>query len=60
MTILDFIGFGALNVDKLFKVNHIAHAEGESYITTHSETCGGSAGLSDRASRDLPKVGRTS
>jgi ribokinase len=43
MTKFDFVGFGALNVDKLFKVNHIAHAEAESYITTHSETCGGSA-----------------
>ncbi|HKZ88045.1 MAG TPA: carbohydrate kinase family protein [Candidatus Bathyarchaeia archaeon] len=43
MTQFDFVGFGALNVDKLFKVNRIAHAEEESQITIHSETCGGSA-----------------
>jgi ribokinase len=43
MNQFDFVGFGALNVDKLFKVNHIAHAEGESYVTAHSENCGGSA-----------------
>ncbi len=43
MTQFDFVGCGALNVDKLFKVNRIAHAEEESYVTTHSETCGGSA-----------------
>jgi ribokinase len=39
----DVVGFGALNVDKLFKVNRIAAAEGESFIQSHSESCGGSA-----------------
>jgi ribokinase len=43
MTGFDVVGFGALNVDKLFKVNRIAGAEEESIILTHSETCGGSA-----------------
>jgi ribokinase len=43
MTSLDVVGFGALNVDKLFKVNHIAHAEKESLIQSSSATCGGSA-----------------
>jgi len=40
---LDFVGFGALNVDKLFKVNRIAGAEEESFVTEYTETCGGSA-----------------
>jgi len=39
----DIVGFGALNVDKLFKVNRIAGAEGESFVTDYAETCGGSA-----------------
>ena len=39
----DVVGFGALNVDKLFKVNRIACAEEESFIEAVSETCGGSA-----------------
>ncbi|MCW4017596.1 MAG: carbohydrate kinase family protein [Candidatus Bathyarchaeota archaeon] len=39
----DVVGFGALNVDKLFKVNHIAHAEEESFIKSYEESCGGSA-----------------
>jgi ribokinase len=43
MTRFDVVGFGALNVDKLFKVNRIAHAEEESFIKTYSEACGGSA-----------------
>src|SRR4030066_2571120 len=43
MTGFDVVGFGALNVDKLFKVNRIAGAEEESSILAHSETCGGSA-----------------
>jgi ribokinase len=43
MTGFDIVGFGALNVDKLFKVNGIAQAEEESYIETQQETCGGSA-----------------
>ncbi len=43
MTRLDVIGFGALNVDKLFRVSSIAHAEEESYVIGFDETCGGSA-----------------
>jgi sugar/nucleoside kinase (ribokinase family) len=43
MTLFDVVGFGALNVDRLFKVNRIAHAEEESFIETMHETCGGSA-----------------
>jgi len=43
MTGFDVVGFGALNVDKLFRVNRIAGAEEESFIEGHSETCGGSA-----------------
>ena len=39
----DVVGFGALNVDKLFKVNKIAEAEEESFIENCVETCGGSA-----------------
>jgi ribokinase len=37
------IGFGALNVDKLFKVDRLAKAEEESFIENYAETCGGSA-----------------
>jgi ribokinase len=43
MSKFDVIGFGALNVDKLFRVNRIAAAEEESFITDFAETCGGSA-----------------
>jgi len=43
MTVFDAIGFGGLNVDKLFKVNKIAKAEEESYIIDCEEACGGSA-----------------
>ena len=43
MTQLDVIGFGALNVDKLYKVNRIAKAEEESFIQEQDEACGGSA-----------------
>lgn len=43
MKVFDAIGFGALNVDKLFRVNSIASAEGESYVTDCTEACGGSA-----------------
>lgn len=39
----DAVGFGGLNVDKLFKVNKIAGAEEESCITGYKEACGGSA-----------------
>lgn len=43
MSRLDVIGFGALNVDELFKVNRIAVAEEESFVVDHTEACGGSA-----------------
>ncbi|MEW6506084.1 MAG: carbohydrate kinase family protein, partial [Chloroflexota bacterium] len=43
MTEFDAVGFGALNVDKLFKVNRIAVAEDESFVTSYAEACGGSA-----------------
>lgn len=43
MKAFDVVGFGALNVDKLFKVNRIAEAEEESFVTGFEETCGGSA-----------------
>ena len=43
MTRFDVIGFGALNLDRLFKVNRIAKAEEESFVIEHFETCGGSA-----------------
>ncbi len=39
----DVVGFGALNVDKLFKVNKIAGAEEEGFIIDCEEACGGSA-----------------
>lgn len=37
------MGFGALNVDKLYSVNHIAQADEESYIKESQISCGGSA-----------------
>jgi ribokinase len=43
MTVFDAVGFGGLNVDKLFKVNKIAKAEEESFIKDCEEACGGSA-----------------
>jgi len=43
MSRFDVVGFGALNVDKLFKVNRLAEAEEESFIETEAEACGGSA-----------------
>ncbi|MGD0159365.1 MAG: carbohydrate kinase family protein [Candidatus Bathyarchaeia archaeon] len=43
MSKFDVVGFGALNVDKLYRVNRIAAAEEESFITDFAETCGGSA-----------------
>jgi len=43
MSKFDVVGFGALNVDRLFKVNSIAAAEEESFVTGFEETCGGSA-----------------
>lgn len=39
----DIVCFGALNVDKLYKVNHIAGADEESVIIDFKETLGGSA-----------------
>jgi len=43
MSRFDAVGFGGLNVDKLFKVRRIAGAEEESFITDFEEACGGSA-----------------
>jgi ribokinase len=43
MSRFDAVGFGALNVDKLFKVNKLAEAEEESFIEDYAEACGGSA-----------------
>ena len=43
MSRFDVVGFGALNVDKLFRVNRLAKAEEESFIEEYTETCGGSA-----------------
>jgi len=43
MTRFDVVGFGALNVDKLFKVNRLAQAEEESFVESQHESCGGSA-----------------
>ena len=39
----DVVGFGALNLDKLFKVNMIAKEEEESFIMDFKESAGGSA-----------------
>lgn len=41
--LFDLVGFGALNVDKLYKVNKIAGPEEEGFIISCEETCGGSA-----------------
>jgi len=43
MSKFDVVGFGALNVDKLFRVDRIAAKEEESFITDYTESCGGSA-----------------
>jgi ribokinase len=43
MSSFDVVGFGALNVDKLFRVNRLAKAEEESFIEDYAEACGGSA-----------------
>jgi ribokinase len=43
MSRFDVIGFGALNVDKLFRVSRIAGEEEESFIESCAEACGGSA-----------------
>lgn len=39
----DVIGFGALNVDKLYNVNKIAGEDEEAHITDFNQFCGGSA-----------------
>ena len=43
MNKLDVVGFGALNVDTLLKVERIAGPEEESFIENYTEACGGSA-----------------
>ena len=43
MTKFDVVGFGALNVDTLLKVDKIAGAEEESFVHEIAEACGGSA-----------------
>ena len=43
MSKFDVVGFGALNVDTLFKVDKLAGTEEESHIQGVAETCGGSA-----------------
>jgi ribokinase len=43
MNRFDAVGFGGLNVDKLFRVGKIANAEEESFIKGCEEACGGSA-----------------
>ena len=40
---LDVIGFGALNIDKLYQVNKIAKEDEEAYIKDYTLSCGGSA-----------------
>ncbi|MEM2917461.1 MAG: carbohydrate kinase family protein [Candidatus Bathyarchaeia archaeon] len=39
----DVVGFGALNVDKLYRVNKIAGKDEESFIKNFKQACGGSA-----------------
>ncbi|NIV44468.1 carbohydrate kinase family protein, partial [Candidatus Bathyarchaeota archaeon] len=39
----DVLGFGALNVDKLYKVNRIAREDEESFVLDFQEAPGGSA-----------------
>jgi len=43
MKLFDVVGFGALNMDKLYKVNKIAGPEEEGFIIDCQEACGGSA-----------------
>jgi sugar/nucleoside kinase (ribokinase family) len=45
MNRFDVVGFGVLNVDKLFRVNRIAGEYEEIFIESQDETCGGSANL---------------
>ncbi len=39
----DVVGFGALNIDKLYKVDSIADPDGAGIVRDYSESCGGSA-----------------
>lgn len=39
----DVVGFGALNVDKLYRVSRIAREDEESFVIEFREACGGSA-----------------
>ena len=43
MSRFDVVGFGALNVDKLFRVSKIAGADEEAFVSSFEEACGGSA-----------------
>lgn len=43
MTGFDVVGFGALNLDRLYRVDQLANAEEESFIKSSTESCGGSA-----------------
>ncbi len=43
MSAFDAVGFGALNVDRLYMVDKIAGTEDESFVTEYTESCGGSA-----------------
>jgi len=43
MTRFDAVGFGALNVDKLFKVNCVVGPDCEGFVMGFEEACGGSA-----------------
>ncbi|MGZ7047138.1 MAG: carbohydrate kinase family protein [Methanobacterium sp.] len=40
---IDVAGFGALNIDKIYRVNRISCKDDESYIKDFSVSCGGSA-----------------
>jgi ribokinase len=40
---LDVVGFGALNMDRLYQVNRIACEDEEAHINSLNESCGGSA-----------------
>lgn len=40
---LDVVGFGALNLDKLYTVNKISCEDEEAFITNFNQFCGGSA-----------------
>lgn len=40
---IDVLGFGALNLDQIYQVDHIAGADDEAYIKNMTTSCGGSA-----------------